>query len=177
MDPIFGLGIIGGIVTALGAFWAAKPTKHPARSLKNWLLAIGGTLLFLFALLDFLYGTGSLFFVILESLVIISCGLMMLNTCDKTDAWILAISGLGLVIWSLFLFENFSNIFFIIGLVAIGIGYALDTGTLKRNIALALGGLLVAIFSFLGASWIFFWLNIFFAIFSGFHVWRILKKR
>ena len=101
---------------------------------------------------------------------------MMLNTDDKIDTWIISISGIALVAWSLFLFEGYSTIFFIVGLVGIGLGYALDAGTLKRNLALTAGSILIAIFSYLGESWIFFWLNVFFAIFSLYHVWELRKK-
>ncbi len=175
-DLIFGLGVLGGIIVAVGAFWPVKKTDYPAHSIKNWLFAVGGAILFVFALLDYLFGTGSLFFVILELLVIIASVLMMLNTDDKIDTWIISLSGTVLVVWSLFLFEGYSTIFFIIGLVGIGLGYALDTGTLKRNLALAAGSILITIFSYLGGSWIFFWLNLFFAGFSLYHVWELQKK-
>lgn len=177
MDPIFSLGVIGGVILAIGAFWPVKKTNHPARSIKNWLFAVGGLLLFVFALLDYLYGTGPLFFVILELLVIIASVLMMLNTNDKIDTWIISVSGIALVAWSLFLFEGYSTIFFILGLVGIGLGYALDTGTLKRNVVLTVGSILIAIFSYLGESWIFFWINVFFAIFSTYHSVMLIKKR
>ncbi len=177
MDFIFSLGVIGGILLVIGAFWPVKKTNHPARSIKNWLFAVGGAILFIFALLDYLFGTGPLFFVILELLVIIASVLMMLNTDDKIDTWVISISGIGLVIWSLFLFEGYSTIFFILGLVGIGLGYALDTGTLKRNLVLTVGSVLIAIFSYLGASWIFFWINVFFAIFSAYHSLLLAKKR
>ncbi len=177
MDPVFSLGVIGGVILVLGAFWPVKKTNHPTRSIKNWLFAVGGFLLFAFALLDYLLGTGPLFFVILELLIIIASVLMMLNINDTTDTWIISISGIVPVIWSFFLFEGYLTIFFILGLIGIGIGYALDAGTLKRNIVLTVGSVLIAIFSYLGESWIFFWINVFFAVFSAYHSVLLLKKR
>jgi hypothetical protein len=177
MDSTLSLGIFGSAIVALGAFWPVKTIKHPVLSIKNWLFALGGAILFAFALLDYLFSNGSIFFVILEMLVIISSVLMMLNTKDEIDIWVISISGIALVIWSLFLFEGYSTIFFILGLVGIGLGYALDTGTLKRNIVLTAGSLLIAVFSYLGESWIFFWLNTFFAIFSMYHSVLLIKKR
>lgn len=171
MDPIFGLGVFGGVVLALGALWPDRTDGHPMHSVKNWLLLFG------YALLDYLLASGSIFFVLLELLVIIASALMMLNTDDRLDAAILGISGTGLVVWSLIIFEDFNTIFFVLGLIGIGLGYALDTGTARRNIVLTLGSILIVIFSYLGESWIFFWLNVFFAIFSAYHTVTLAKKR
>jgi hypothetical protein len=45
-------------------------------------------------------------------------------------------------------------------------------GTIRRVLALTLGSALIAIFSYIEASWIFFWLNVFFALFSAYYVAR-----
>lgn len=176
MDLIFLIGIIGSLILVTGAAWPeSKDIKHPAKSIKNWLFLIGGIILFIYALLGYLQG-GPIFFVILEILVVISCILMMLNTPDKVDLPIIGVSGISLTIWSLYLFEGFNTIFFILGLSGIGLGYAFQMGTLRRNIALTLGSLLIAIFSYVEASWIFFWLNTFFAIFSLYYLYQGLMK-
>lgn len=177
IDPIFGLGVFGGVVLTLGALWPDRSDRHPTHSTKNWLLAAGGILLFTFALLDYLFATGPLFFVLLEALVVIASVLMMLGTSDKIDAIVIGTSGLGLVAWSLLIFEDFSTIFFVLGLIGIGLGYALEPGTARRNLVLTLGSILIVIFSYLGRSWIFFWLNVFFAIFSAYHTVTLTKKR
>jgi len=39
---------------------------------------------------------------------------------------------------------------------------------------LALGGALIALFSYFEVNWIFFWLNVFFAIFSGYYVYKMI---
>lgn len=177
MDYIFITGLVGSLVLITGAAWPeAKDIKHPEKSLKNWLFAVGGFIMLLYAFLSYQQG-GPIFFVILEILVAISSILMMLNTPDKVDTPILTISSLGFIIWSLYLFEGYNTVFFILGLCGIGLGYAFQMGTLRRSIALTLGSVLVALFSYLEASWIFFWLNGFFAIFSAYYVYKGLARQ
>jgi len=176
MDYIFFTGLIGSLVLVTGAAWPeGEDIKHPAKSIKNWLFAIGGLLMLLYAIFGWQHG-GPIFFMILEILVVISCILMMLNTPDKFDTAVLSISGLGLIIWSLYLFEGYNTIIFILGLAGIGLGYAFTMGTLRREIALTAGSALIAVFSYIEASWIFFWLNVFFAIFSGYYLVKGLKR-
>lgn len=177
MDYIFFTGLIGSLVLVTGAAWPEiKDVKHPTKSLKNWLFAIGGFIMLLYAIFGYQQG-GAIFFVILEILVAISSILMMLNTPDKVDTPILTISSLGLIIWSLYLFEGYNTVFFILGLCGIGLGYAFQMGTLRRSIALTLGSVLIALFSYIEASWIFFWLNVFFAIFSAYYVYKGLARQ
>ncbi|MBI4995244.1 hypothetical protein HZC21_06460 [Candidatus Peregrinibacteria bacterium] len=168
---------MGSLILIAGAAWPeAKDIKHPAKSLKNWLFAIGGLIMFLYAFLGYQQG-GPIFFVILQIMVGISSILMMLNTSDKVDTPILIISSLGLIIWSLYLFEGYNTILFILGLCGIGLGYAFQMGTLRRSIALTLGSVLIALFSYMEASWIFFWLNVFFAIFSAYYVCKGIARQ
>ena len=177
MDFKFILGLIGSIILVTGAAWPeSKAPKHPAQSIKNWLFAIGGFIMLVYAILGYLQG-GAVFFVFLETLVAIATILMMLNVKDKIDVPIIILSGLGLIIWSFYLFEGYNTIFFIIGLTGIGLGYALEMGTLRRDLALTIGSALIALFSYLEMSWIFFWLNLFFAIFSGYYLLLNFKKR
>lgn len=172
MDYIFITGLVGSLVLVTGAAWPEiKNVKHPTKSLKNWLFAIGGFIMLLYAIFGYQQG-GPIFFVILQILVAISSVLMMLNTPDKFDISILTISSLGLIIWSLYLFEGYNTIIFILGLCGIGLGYAFQMGTLRRSIALTLGSVLIAMFSYIETSWIFFWLNVFFAIFSAYYVYK-----
>lgn len=172
MDYIFLTGLVGSLVLVTGAAWPEiKDVKHPTKSLKNWLFALGGLIMLLYAVFGYQQG-GPIFFVILEILVAISSILMMFNTPDKVDAPILTISSLGLIIWSLYLFEGYNTVFFILGLCGIGLGYAFQMGSLRRSVALTLGSILIALFSYIEASWIFFWLNVFFAIFSAYYVYK-----
>ena len=177
MNYIFLTGLVGSFVLVTGAAWPEiKYVKHPTKSLKNWLFAIGGFIMLLYAIFGYQQG-GPIFFVILEILVAISSILMMLNTPDKVDTPILTISSLGLIIWSLYLFEVYNTMFFILGLCGIGLGYAFQMGTLRRSVALTLGSVLIALFSYIEASWIFFWLNVFFAIFSAYYVYKAIARQ
>ena len=131
-----------------------------------------------FSLMGYLLADGAIFFVLLQGFIIVTVIMMMLNTGDKTDITIITIAGIGFVGLSLKLFEDYTTIIFILGLVGIGLGYTLEMGTAKRSLALTLGSALIAVFSFLVANWVFFWLNVFFAIFSGFYLIKgLLKKK
>lgn len=101
---------------------------------------------------------------------------MMLGTSDKFDTPFIIVMGLAMITWSLTLFEGYNTVFFIIGLTGIGLGYALDMGTFKRNAALTTGSALIALFSFIEGDMIFFWLNVFFALFSGYHALKLRSK-
>jgi hypothetical protein len=175
-DLIFGLGVLGGIVLVLGAIYPAKKVKIPRNSVKNWLFAVGAVLLFAYAVLNYLYGTGTLFFAILEVLAIVSSGLMLGGIPAKFSTKIISALGIGLVGWSIFIAKDYFAAIFILGLITVSWGYVLPSGTAKRNFLLALGSLLIALFSYLGEAWVFFWLNVFFAGFSFYHAWKLLKK-
>lgn len=177
MDYIFITGLVGALVLVTGAAWPEpKKTKHPTKSIKNWLFAIGGLTMLIYAALNFLQG-GPIFFIFLQSLVVIASILMMLNIPDTIDTPIIVICGIALIIWSIYLFENYNTVFFILGLTGIGLGYVFKMATLRRSVALMLGGALIALFSYIGANWIFFWLNVFFAIFSAYYVYKGLTRQ
>lgn len=177
MNYTFLTGLLGSLVLVTGAAWPeSKDVKHPIKSVKDCLFGIGGLIMLIYALLGYLSG-GSIFFVLLETLVVIASVLMMLNTSDKIDTAVITISGLAFIIWSLYLFKGYNTVFFIFGLSGIGLGYAFEMGTLRREVALTLGSLLIAIFSYIEASWVFFWLNVFFAIFSGYYLYKALVRK
>lgn len=175
-DFIFGLGVLGGIILVLGAMWPAKKVQIPRNSVKNQLFAAGAIILFTYAVLNYLYGTGTLFFAILEVLAIVSSALMLLGISEKISTRIISVLGIGLVIWSIFIAKDYFAAIFILGLIMVSWGYILESGTTKRNLLLAVGSLLIAFFSYLGSAWVFFWLNIFFAGFSFYHVWELSKQ-
>ena len=176
LDYIFLTGLAGSLVLVTGAAWPEKLGQHPIKSIKNWLFGIGGLIMLIYAILGYSVG-GPIFFIFLEILVVIASVLMMLNISDRIDTAIISIAGLILIIWSLTLFEGYNTIFFIIGLSGIGLGYAFEMGTLRRGVALTLGSMLIALFSYIEASWVFFWLNVFFALFSGYYVLRLLIRQ
>ena len=179
MHPIFLTGLVGSLILITGAAWpetTATAKKHPTKSIKNWLFAIGGFTMLAYALLGYQQG-GPIFFVFLQALVGVSSILMMLDVRDSIDIPILSVSSLALIAWSFYLFEGYNTIFFILGLSGISFGYAFGMGTLRRGLSLTLGSILIAIFSYIEASWVFFWLNVFFAIFAGFYVIKALIRR
>lgn len=176
MDHIFYIGLVGSLILVTGAAWPIEKVKHPVNSKKNWLFAIGGLFMLVFSILGYLNG-GPIFFILLQALVAVSSILMMLNAPDKVDIPVILISGAALIVWSLYLFEGYNTVFFILGLTGIGLGYTLQMGTVRRNLALTLGSLLIAAFSFIEANWIFFGLNTFFAMFSGYYVLKLAMTR
>lgn len=176
MDYIFLTGLLGSLVLVAGAAWPEnKVQKSPVKSTKNWLFAIGGLIMLIYSIFGYQIG-GSVFYVFLELLVCLASILMMLNVRDSIDTPIIVVSALGLIGWSLYLSQGYSTIIFITGLCGIGLGYALKMGSIKRDIALTLGSALIALFSYIEASWVFFWLNIFFALFSGHYLLKNLKR-
>lgn len=172
MDLNFYLGLLGSLVLVAGAAWPdTKKINHPTKSVKNWLFALGGFVMLVYAILGYEQG-GPIFFIFLEVLVVFASILMMLNTDDSFDMPVISVCGLGLILWSLYLFDGYNTIFFILGLCGIGLGYAFKMGSLRRDVALTLGSILIAVFSYIESSWIFFWLNTFFAVFSAYYLFK-----
>ncbi len=170
LDISFVTGLLGSLVLVTGAAWPETAENVPPyKSAKDWLFAVGGLLMLAYAILGYLAG-GPVFFVFLEVLVVIASLLMMLNTPDAFDTPVISLVGLGFIAWSLTLFEGYNTVFFILGLTGVGLGYAFQMGTVRRSLALTAGSVLIALFSYIEQSWIFFWLNVFFAIFSSYYV-------
>ncbi|MFA7309213.1 MAG: hypothetical protein WC045_04125 [Patescibacteria group bacterium] len=177
MNYIFITGLIGSLLLVTGSAWPQnEDATRPAKSIKNWLFFIGGLFMLLYAVLGYLLG-GLVFFVILEILGAVAGILMMLGTPEKLNIPVISVSGVALIIWSLFLFNGYATLVFILGLCIVSLGFTFRMGTLRRNVALAVGSILIALFSYLGASWIFFWLNVFFTIFSGWYVYKGLVPK
>ena len=176
MTPIFLLGLFGSIILVIGAWLPDKPVKHPVQSLKDWCFAIGALVMLVYSVINYINGA-PIFFVFLEGLVTLSSAFMMLNIDDRIDTPIVIAATIGLIGWSISLAQGSDVIIFIVGLAGIAIGYVLKGGTVKRELALIIGSVLIALFSYLSATWIFFWLNVFFALFSAWEAWRIARER
>ena len=172
MNTTFIVGIVGSIILVIGAALPSKTVSNPVRLPKNWFFVFGNISMFTYSYLNFLAG-GSIFFIFLQILIAVSTLLMMLNTPDKYDTPILGLAGVALVIWALKLFEGYGPILFVAGLVTLGVGFAMDTGTVRRDFALATGSAVIAIFSYIVKDWIFFWLNVFFALFSAYYAIKL----
>lgn len=169
------VGIVGSLILVLGAAWPDIRVPHPAQSFKNQLFTVGNACMFAYSYLNFLDG-GEIFFIFLQVLIAVSTVLMLLNTSDRVDAPILALFGGFLAVWSLSLFQGYSTLLFVIGLVIVGIGFALKMATVRRYVALGVGSAIIAYFSYLVADWIFVWLNVFFALFSLYHARKLSKN-
>lgn len=177
MDYIFFVGILGSLILVTGAAWPeSRRGSNPIKSIKNWLFALGAAAMLMYATLGYIEGE-PIFFIFVQSLAIIASVLMMLNIKDTIVTIVISTIGISFILWSLYILEGINTIFFIIGLSGIGMGYAFETKTIRRNLALTLGSTLIALFSYIEASWVFFWLNTFFAIFSAYYLVKGLKKR
>lgn len=176
MNAAFFTGLVGACTLVIGSAWPEREGVHPARSTKNRLFAVGNILMFSYSLLSYLSG-GSVLFVILQVFVNSTSVLMLLDVPDKYDVPFVATVGSAMILWSLTLFQGHSTIIFIAGLSCLGLGFSLQTATVRRNAMLAIGSITVAVFSHMQNDVIFLWLNVFFAIFSAYHAWNISRSR
>jgi len=176
MDLRFSIGLLGSILLIIGAALPDRPAPVARKSGKNRLFACGNAGMFLYALLGYLAG-GPIFFLILQIFVACSTVLMMAGVPDRWDTPALSLIGVGLVIWSLALFKDYSTAIFVCGLVLLGVGFAMKPGTAKRELALAIGSIAIALFSYFAHDWIFVILNAFFAVLSGVQVRALLHHR
>lgn len=167
MDYRLLIGILGSAILVAGV-------ANTDQKAKNILFAIGNTYMFLYALLGYLSG-GPIFFLILQIFIAISTLCMLFKIPDRYDTPILAIGGLALVGWSLSLFQDYTTAIFVVGLALIGMGFAMESGTLKREIALMTGSAVVALFSFLMRDWVFFGLNTIFALVALLNTRRLAR--
>lgn len=176
MTPSFLIGLIGAFTLVAGAAYPpGENAARPMRSVKNWLFAIGGFLMLAYSTLNYMAG-GVIFFVILQIFINSTSVLMMLNVRDAVDIPVITTVGTAMVAWSLYLFEGMNTAIFVLGLSVLGLGYALEMGTVRRNVCLAVGSGAVCLFSYIAGDMIFFWLNLFFALFSGYYAIRLLQR-
>ena len=167
MDFRFVIGLTGSVILVAGV-------TIPVLRWKNLLFAIGNACMFAYALIGYLTG-GSIFFLILQIYIALSTVCMLLKVPDAYDTPILAIAGTGLVAWSLSLFEGYSTVIFVVGLVMLGIGFAMNGGTRRRETFLMFGSIVIVGFSYLMKDWIFVGLNTAFAFFSFLNILRTGK--
>lgn len=175
MNTTFLLGLVGSLILVMGSALPDKPVKRSYQSLKNWCFGLGAVVMATYSTLNWMAG-GPVFFIFLQALVILSSVFMMLDVDDRVDTPIIVAAAAALVGWSLYLSQGYETVIFILGLVGIALGYELKGGTVRREIALIAGSVMIAVFSYLSATWIFFWLNVFFALFSAKEALRIVRK-
>ena len=174
MELSFITGIVGSIILLIGAAWPIEKTNDPTKSVKNWLFAIGSFIMLLYAVLG--YFTGWLmFFIVLELLVMLAIVLMILNTHDRLDTWLIGVAGILLIVRSVIAFSSVTMVLFVVSFIILWLGYAYDMHSTRRYLWLTIGGALIALSSYLDASWIFFWLNVFFALFSLYYTIKLMR--
>lgn len=174
MKTSFLIGLFGSLLLVTGAAWPDKKVKHPAKSTKNWLFAVGAAFMLIYASLNYLAG-GEIFYIFLQVFANFSSILMLSNVRENIATPLVVGAGVLMLILSLTLLEDLNTVFFILGLTGIAYGYVMPAATFRRNIHLTLGSALIAVFSYITGTWIFFWLNTFFAIFSGYYAWKVRK--
>ena len=84
-DLPFIIGVLGSLVLVTGAAWPElKSITHPAKSIKNWLLAMGALLMLSYTVLGYL-GGGPVFFIFLQILAVFASTLMMPAYWSRLD--------------------------------------------------------------------------------------------
>ena len=167
------LGITGACALVIGAAWPISKEKHPGKSIKNWLFLIGALFLLGYASWNYSLETGEFFFVLLQIFVLSSNVLLVINAPQKWSKPLIISSAIFFIGWSIFLFEDLSTLPFIIGLSILAYGYISDPSTRNSQIILTIGSILLALFSYLAADWVFFWLNSTYILFSSYYAWKL----
>lgn len=173
MDITSLLGIVGAVLLVIAALYPTKIITTPATSLKNRLFALGSFMMLLYAGMWYLAGWSNVI-LLTEILIVMSCIFMLTNIRVRVATWIVALFGILFLIWSLWSFGWYDNILlFILGGIVLSIGYVAPMQSYQRWIGLTLWGILLVIFSYIWSSWIFFWLNIWFALGTGYCLLRL----
>ena len=165
------LGILGAIILVTGAAWPIS-TAHPGKSIKNWLFLIGAIFMLAYSSWNYLLG-GVIFFIFLQLFVLTSNISLIIKLPKKYAQPLVIIAGIGFTLVSLSLLEDTTTIPFILGLSTLAYGYVSDPATQKGEIFLTMGSILLSLFSYLVGDMVFFGLNAFFTIFSGYYVWKL----
>lgn len=168
-QAVFVTGLIASIILVLGSAWPDRS------SYKNWIFALGNFGMLGYSILSYLNGN-PVFYILLESLCALSSVLMLAKVRQKPSTILLLSAGAALLAYSIYLFEDTGTLFFILGLMMLAVGFV-TKDFLKRNSAFVLGSALIAIFSYVENSMIFFWLNVFFALFSFYYLLKAARKR
>lgn len=177
INAVFLTGLISSIILVIGSAWPdPKKNIKPIRTFKHWIFGIGNFGMLAYASLAFFLEANPIFFVILEILCAASSVLILANVKEKISTRLIMVSALALLVWSFFLFEDTTTVFFILGLSALAVGFT-SKDSVKRNAVFLIGCILISTFSFIKGDMIFFWLNAIFGLFSGFYLLKALRKR
>ncbi len=168
-EASFVVGLMASIILVLGAAWPDR-----SRS-KNWIFALGNFGMLVYSVLVYLEA-GVIFYVLLEILCALSSVLTLSKVRQKLSTTFIVLAGFVLLAYSIYLFEDSTTLFFILGLTVLSVGFV-TKDFLSRNLAFVLGSGLIAVFSYVQDSMIFFWLNVFFALFSLYYLLKAVRKR
>lgn len=168
INPLI-LGLGASIILVLGSAWP------DGNRYKNWIFALGNFGMLAYAALSYLNG-GAIFYILLELLCVLSSVLALAKAPQKISTALILLAGSALLFYSICLFEDASTLVFIFGLTVLSLGFVAKD-FVKRNMAFVLGSGLIAAFSIFENSMIFFWLNVFFAIFSLYYLLKAAAKR
>ena len=160
-------GLLASIILVIGSAWPATKTK-------DRLFLVGNFGMLAYSILGYLNGS-PIFFIFLELLCVSSSVLFMLKVPEKTSTRLIAILGAVLLLASLYFLEGTNTVFFILGLIALALGF-ITQKEVKRNTFFIAGCILIATFSYIENSMIFFWLNTIFGVFSTYYLLKALKK-
>lgn len=174
--PLLSLGILGSLVLTVGAALPEASSKKVAsyKVPKNLILSLGNLMIITYAILNYLISDASPLYVFLEGLILLATIFMLLDIPDRVEipAVIIAtLAALGLSFWWS---QDLSVWWFVLGLGGVSLGFILPPTGSIRSIAFTVGSGFICIFSFLHSDWVFFGLNLAFALVS---VWRWRKSR
>lgn len=174
MEITASIGLIATIFLVIGALYPIEKVEKPVYSVKNWIFTVGSLIMLGYAIAGYLAWWG-IFFIYLELLIALACLLMMLDIDDRRDGSIILLLGIGLLIRG-FLSSQWPNItLFTVAFIVLGLGYVFDMNSIRRYVGLTLWGALIALASYAAGGWTFFWLNLFFAIFSLYYTIILIR--
>lgn len=113
---------------------------------------------------------GSVFFLLLEAMMLLATVLMLVQAKESISRTLILIMGFLLSATAFFIKIDPETLIFVAGLTIVSVGFTSGANTIRRNALLALGSGLVALFSAIQHDPVFLWMNVFFALFSLYHV-------
>lgn len=176
MEITTSIGIIATIFLVIGAFYPIENVEKPVYSVKNWIFTVGSLTMLMYAIAGYL-AWWQIFFIYWELLIALACLLMMLDINDRRDGSIITVASIGLFVWGFPSFQSTDMFLFSIAFLVLGLGYVFDMNSIRRYIGLTLWGIFIAISSYVDGGWTFFWLNLFFAIFSLYYTILLILAR
>jgi hypothetical protein len=140
-------GMAGSLLLILGAGCHVVVCSCPYYSLKNWLYAGGNTLLAVYALLGYLLYGQSILFVAMQPFLLLATMLMLMRVTLLTKEIVMGFALVPLLLCAFVYYEGVVTAVFMSGVITFSIGFALEDGTVIRNVMLLVGVSLLALLS------------------------------